>query len=155
RARFSFAMELVGSLELAELLVDESSGLRGFVVEVRDYSETTGEMVEVTLAASPSSDAFPRYDVLFADGVYDIGVHFGGDYNEGRYDLETARWLVETLLAEGWTNESVTDFDSLQIDSPPFVKTLLIEGREIEGRIVITHSDMVEATNEEPLADAV
>ncbi len=92
---------------------------------------------------------------MFEDGVYDIGIHFGGDYNEGRHDIETAEWLVGHLLESGWVNDGVQTLDDLTIDSEPFSKVLTVEGREIDVRVYIYHSDMVEAADEQRLADVV
>lgn len=155
RARFDFEMELVGSVYLMSLIAPEDSAHRTFTVEVSEWGGAEPEVVEVEIAGSDSRDAFPRYDELFADGVYDIAVHFGGDYNEERFDLDTAEWLVDYLLEGGWTNEAVSSFDELTIDSPPFTQTLLLEGQQIEARVYVFHSDMVDAAEEERLADVM
>ncbi len=151
--RFEFAIGLVGSPYLMSQLAPGRSSRRTF--EVAPDSEG-GETLEVEIRGSESRDAFPRYDRLFADGVYDLGVHFGGDYNEERFDIDTARWLVdEYLLERGFSNAEVTDFDSLTIDSPPFTKEMFVEGRAVEVRVFVTHSDMVEPEEEERLSDAM
>ncbi len=157
RARFAFEIELVGSYYLMSKVAPETGAdRRTFPVEVSDWGGANAETVEVEIRGSQSRDAFPRYAELFEDGVYDIAVHFGGDYNEGRHDLDTARWLVdEALLAGGWQNQGVQGFDQLTIDSPPFTRTLLVEGREIEARVYVYHSDMVDAANEARLADVM
>ncbi len=154
-ARFGFRMQLVGSTWLMSKLAPEGSAERTFTVEVRGWAEEEGEPVTLTIRGSDSRDAFPRYDRLFADGVYDIGIHFGGDYNSERFDLETARWLVQYLLEGGWQNESVSSFEELTIDSPPFRRSLLLEGREVEARVFIYHADMVDAAQEERLAEVM
>jgi hypothetical protein len=154
RGRLRFQVELVGSLALAnKLATEEVEGGRGFQVEVKDWSDTEGEAVTVLMEESPSKDAFPKYNELFADGVYDIAIHFGGDYNAGRFDLETAKWTVETLLAGGWQSEGVSSFEDLTIDSAPFVHKLSVDGREIEARVSIYHSDMVEGELEGLLSE--
>jgi hypothetical protein len=155
QARFTFEMELVGSVYLMSLLAPESSSTRSFTVQVTEWTGSDPEDVVVQIAGSDSRDAFPRYDQLFADGVYDIAVHFGGDYNTERFDLDTARWLVEYLLEGGWANESVTTFEELGIDSPPFTRSLLLEGDEIEARVYIYHSDMVDPSEEERLSEVM
>lgn len=151
RARFDFAVELVGSYYLMSKIAPEQRSTRSFELTI------DGEDAPVTIVVegTPSTDAFPKYDALFADGVYDIGLHFGGDYNEGRFDLETAKWTVQTLLDGGWANESVTSFEDLSIDSPPFTRQMLIEGKVVEARITIVHSDMVEPSEESKLSDAM
>ncbi len=155
RARFTFSIELVGSYYLMSKVAPEASAHRTFTVEVKDWSESSGELVEVEIKGSPSRDAFPRYDELFADGIYDIAIHFGGDYNSERFDIETARWTVGYLLEGGWQNSEVASFDDLTIDSPPFTRSLELAGAEIEARVSIFHSDMVTAENEARLSDAM
>jgi hypothetical protein len=133
-----------------------SSDVRTFQVNVVQYAgQPNGEDVTVTIKGSESRDAFPRYNELFDDDVLDIAIHFGGDYNTGRHDLETVKWLLKSLIDGGWNNPFVTDFESLKIDSPPFTQTVKVEGRDIEVRVSIVHSDMVEADEEEKLSDSM
>lgn len=150
RARFDFTIELVGSYYLMSKLAPETGGKRTFEVAI----DGEAGPVTVEVVGSESRDAFPQYDQLFADGVYDIAIHFGGDYNEGRFDLETAKWTVQTLLDGGWANEAVTGFEELKIDSPPFTRQLIIEGKVVEARVKIVHSDMVDASEEAKLSEA-
>ena len=155
RARFAFSIELVGSYYLMSKVAPAESAHRTFAVEVKDWSESSGELVEVEIKGTPSRDAFPRYDELFEDGIYDIAIHFGGDYNSERFDIETARWTVEYLLEGGWQNSQVTSFDELAIDSPPFTRSLALAGAEIEVRVTIFHSDMVTSDDEARLSEAM
>ncbi|MCB9522884.1 MAG: hypothetical protein H6702_05845 [Myxococcales bacterium] len=149
KARFTFKVELVGSYYLmSKLAPDTGAAQRTFQLTLAGEPTAT----TVAIEGSPSRDAFPKYDELFADGVYDIAVHFGGDYNEGRFDLETAKWLVSALLEGGWKNEAVTDFASLTVDSPAFTRALLIEGQTVEARVRIFHSDMVGGEGQPPQA---
>jgi len=154
RVAFDFEMELVGSVYLMSQLAP-GTGVRTFEVEVYDWDQAVTENVTVEIRGSESRDAFPKYDELFADGVFDIAVHFGGDYNQERFDLDTASWLVDYLLEGGWENPSVGSFDELAIDSPPFTRTILVEGRQVEARVYVIHSDMVEADREELLSEAM
>jgi hypothetical protein len=147
--RFTFALELVGSNDLVELLAPDAEG--SFAVSVPGTGTDDAEPVTVEIRPTASVDAFPRYDALFEDGVYDVGVHFGGDYNTERYDIETAKWFAEYLIEEGWTNEGAASFDELTFDSPPFTKSLLIEGKPVEGRVYITHADMDGGGDQTPL----
>ncbi|MBA2662843.1 MAG: hypothetical protein H0U74_11140 [Bradymonadaceae bacterium] len=155
RALFEFKVEFVGTPTLLAQVAPDDTARRVFEVEVKDWNETTGERVEVEIRESPSTDAFPKYDELFADGVLDIGMHFGGDYNAGRYDLETARWTVETLLGPGWSNAEVTSFEELGFDSPPFTRSVLVEGKEVEIRVFISHAAMDGPGEQHLLAEAV
>lgn len=155
RVRFDFEMELVGSVYLMSKLAPGEAAHRTFEVVVSEWSGDNTETVTVEIEGSESRDAFPRYDELFADGVFDIAIHFGGDYNAGRHDLETAKWVVETLVKDGWENPSVKTFEDLKIDSPPFTRTARVEGGDVEVQVYIYHSDMVTAENEAQLTEAM
>lgn len=155
RVRFAFGLELVGSYYLMSKVAPEDGSTRTFSVTVAEWSGEQSEDVQVTIKGSESRDAFPKYNELFQDGVFDIAIHFGGDYNEGRHDLETAKWTVETLLGSGFSHSSVTGFDNLTIDSGPFTRTLTVEGQAVEVRVKVVHSDMVEAADEEKLATSM
>ncbi|HIA01476.1 MAG TPA: hypothetical protein EYN06_08980 [Myxococcales bacterium] len=155
-ARYQFTLELVGNWYLMSAVAPGDSSIRSFDVKIQGYmGEPDAPVVSVQIQGTQSQDAFPKYNELFEDGVFDIAIHFGGDYNSGRHDLETVKWLLETLTKDGWENPYVTDFDSLKIDSPPFTRTLKVEGRDIETRIKIVHSDMVEEADEEKLSDSM
>ena len=156
-AVFAFDIELVGSYFLmSKVAPEETSGSRRtFEVEVKDWNDVEGEKVEVEIRGSESRDAFPKYNELFEDGVFDIAIHFGGDYNEGRFDMGTAKWTVEELLGGSWSHETVTAFEELKIDSAPFTRELLVAGKTIEVRVYVYHSDMVEPADEQLLADVM
>lgn len=143
--QYSFELEFVGSVYLMGLLADDSSP-RTFEVDI--YSSPFGgevvDQMELEIQGSPSRDAFPSYDALFEDGMLDISMHFGGDYNEGRYDLDTAEWTVETLLETGWQHQSVDSFDDLRIDSGPFYRQLRVEGQQLEVLVSVFHAEMKE-----------
>lgn len=157
RGLVQFQLELVGSVRLMSKVAPEEGvgGRRTFEVQVKDWNEAEGEQVKVEIQGSPSRDAFPKYNELFADGVYDIAIHFGGDYNEERHDIETAKWTVEMLLEGGWAHPEVKAFEDLTIDSAPFTQTLKVEGKEIEARVYIYHSDMVEPVDESRLSEVM
>ena len=133
-------LEFVGSLDLLAAINEAEGGL-ALKLEVTQLGDAYKD-VDVVIEESPSTDSFPAYSELFKDGVYDIAIHFGGDYNEGRYDLETAKWTVEFLLENNWQHESVTSFEDLKHDSGPFVFPLTVEGREVEGRVYVYHAQM-------------
>lgn len=147
-ASFDFQLEFVASLELIKV-VDGEVADQKFDLEVTDTGTGESEVISITMEASPSTDAFPKYDELFADGIYDISIVFGGDYNEERYDLETAKWTVEYLLEQGWENEGVSTFEELRHDSPPFTMALTVEGQPVEARVHIVHAQMDNDAGEE------
>ena len=150
-----FTLELVGSRDLARLVVAESSSGTTFDVEVKDYGEESGEMVTVDIGPTPSTDAFPKYDELFEDGIYDIAVHFGGDYNEERYDIETAKWAFQMLKEDGWHHESVESFEDLGLDSGPFTKQVTVEGEPVEARVYLYHANMDAEGEQAKLGEAM
>ena len=139
-AAFDFAMEFVGSNDLIAMVVGDD-GDEAFEIEV-DSIDGMPETLQIAVEASPSTDAFPRYDVLFADGVYDIAIVFGGDYNEERLDIETAKWTVEYLLESGWEHPDVAAFEDLKHDSAPFTMPLRVEGMDVEARVYVQHANM-------------
>ncbi|MBK7579608.1 MAG: hypothetical protein IPI67_05305 [Myxococcales bacterium] len=76
---FDFDVEGLLSQKLASKIFAES---KTFDVTVSSYQAPTSETVSVIAAKTPSTDGYPRYDELFADGVFDVAVHVGGDYNK-------------------------------------------------------------------------
>lgn len=157
KARFGFTMEFVGSWYTMSQVSPETIGRsrRTFDITVKDHwADEAGEVVEVRIAGSESRDAFPRYDALFEDGVLDIALHFGGDYNEERHDLGTAKWTVEYLLDGGWEHpEAEAGYEGLTLESAPFTRAALIEGKEVEVRVYVYHAEMADAANAEKLAE--
>lgn len=143
---YSFEMEFVGSVYLMSILAPADSQPRTFEVPIYSsrWGGTVEEHMDIAIEGSPSRDAFPRYDALFADGYLDIAVHFGGDYNEERLDLGTVEWMVDALLEDGWHHDSVDAFEELRIDSGPFTRELRVEGRLLEVRISLYHAEMKE-----------
>ncbi len=166
-ASVAFDIELVGSYYLMSKLAPEPRGSRRthrtFDVTITRWNETEGQRVTVEVTGSPSRDAFPKYNEMFADGVYDIAVHFGGDYNEGRHDLETARWLVDEMLGadSGWTAPAgVASFDDLTVASGPFTRQITVRERSggdksVRVEVHVYHSDMVTEDEEAKLSEAM
>lgn len=161
---YQLEMQLVASPYLMHHVSPGENERRSFSVELKSGYSSWGssspstsepEVVELTIEGSASRDAFPKYNEMFADGVYDIAVHFGGDYNEGRHDIETAKWLVETLIEAGWDSGDVKSFEDLKIDSGPFTRKLEVEGSTLEAQVYIYHADMVDAADEEKLAEVM
>ena len=135
----TYRLQLVGSAELLKFIIEAEGAEHLKFSILRDGAELE---VDVLVSPVPSTDAFPKYNEIFEDDVYDITVIFGGDYNQERYDLETAKWTVQFLIESGWQNDSVTTFEELKADSAPFVLPVTIEGRQVEARVHIIHSQM-------------
>ena len=143
---FPFRLEMVGSVRLMNLIAPESH--RRFTFELSNGLNAESQSIEVRIQGSESRDAFPQYNELFDDGILDIRIHFGGDYNEERFDIETAKWTLDYLLEDGWTHPTVDRFDRLQIDSGPFSRVIEINGMPLDIRVSLFHADMVPADRE-------
>ena len=153
-ATFDYEIQLVGSYYLMSILSPFASR-RTLDIKLTGTTPADEEVLVAEIKGSPTQDAFPRYDELFADGVLDMGIHFGGDYNKERYDIETAKWFVGALLEGGWTSPGVTKFEELTIDSQPFEKEVMVEGKAIVIRVFVYHADMVPHGEESRLSDAM
>ncbi len=91
-----------------------------------------------------SDDAYLDYRSLFADGKLTVGIHFGWDYNDQRYDIQEAKQVFTRLVGWGFA-APVDSFDDLTIDSEPFTKTVTANGRDILVEIKLVHAGMVDA----------
>ena len=129
----------------------------------RDFNpaEYDGQLEEVALTAEPlpdHKDSYPHYDSFVEDGVYDVTVFFGHDYNEDRWDLRTAREVFDWLDRSGF-EMPVSSFDQLDASSEPFTKT--VEGTAVEGadeveiQVRLYHADMFEGRRDEHKETAV
>jgi hypothetical protein len=82
---FDFEVEALLSNKLAQSFFSQGYGFQVTVTQY--YGEPASETIQVTAAATPSTDAYPRYNELFADGVLDVALHVGGDYNAEEAEL--------------------------------------------------------------------
>ncbi len=120
----NFAITLAGPTELPglignnfELLMPkgkEASG--GSLSTVRSFNPETysGEIESIEVELRPiaaAGNAYPHYEAFVEDGVYDITMFQGYDYNEGRSDLMETIYLLSTFEALG--------FDLTQLDLLP------------------------------------
>jgi hypothetical protein len=96
--------------------------------------------IEISPKAS-EPDAYPEYSKLFEDGVLDVAIHVGGDYNAERYDLTTARDIFKNLSASGF-KAPAESFDALRTDSGPFTKDLDANGKTVRVEVYLYHPDM-------------
>ncbi|MEZ4474481.1 MAG: hypothetical protein R3F60_27570 [bacterium] len=60
-----------------------------------------------------SIDAYPRYFEMMDDGVLDIAIQVGGDYNEDRWDRKVARELYTKLTTTLKFKSPVASFEAL------------------------------------------
>lgn len=125
--------------------------------EVRSFDpdEYSGELETVELVAEPHpqiQNAYPHYRAFLEDGVYDITLFYGHDYNEARHDLEGASEAFQTLTSMGFEAPALS-FDQLAADSGPFVRTVETPGPgtpdEVRVEVRVFHSDMFEGARQQ------
>lgn len=109
-----------------------------------DPAKYTGELetVACTVARLPDPvNAFPAYDRFVEDGLYDLTLFYGHDYNTSRSDLQEARAAFDLLERLGFTAPAST-FEELKADSGPFKRTARANGKEVALEVRIFHSEM-------------
>lgn len=115
-----------------------------------DPDAYAGELETLDLITTPieiSGDGYLDYGRLLEDGKLEIGVHFGYDYNDARYDISEARQLFNQLKTWDFA-APVETFEALAVDSAPFTKTVAADGRSIEISLKLVHADMVDPAAE-------
>lgn len=100
---------------------------------IRSFDAKTyqGELEEVELTLKPHpaiSDAYPHYEAFMADGIYEITMFFGYDYNDPRVDLIEAKETFEHLISIGFA-APVERFEQLTHESGPFTGTIWVQGK--------------------------
>jgi hypothetical protein len=123
--------------------VDVSSVPRG---EIRNFDPKTymGELetVPCTLERLPDpANAFPAYDEFTVDGLYDLTLFYGHDYNTARSDLREARAAFDLLEDQGFA-APVETFEALTATSGAFVKDITANGQPVRVEVRIFHSEM-------------
>ncbi len=99
--------------------------------------------VDVEIEEKPSEpDAYPEYAAMFEDGMLDVAIHVGGDYNDARYDLSTARAIFDRLQSDLGLEAPVASFDDLKIDSGPFTGKFDSNGNSVDFHVYLIHPDM-------------
>ena len=117
------------------------------------YSGDT-ESVRVSISPVKSSvDAYPEYNALFEDGILDVLILVGGDYNEKRYDLLSAEEIFNWLKNE--YSHPAQDYTELTLDSVPFTRKIQAGGRTVTVEVTLLHPDIVEDTELDRLESAI
>jgi len=193
RARFGdhavsvrFAVDVAGPNELMTILGDRfdllmpagaTSDGDGSLGTVRGFDPESyaGELETVPCEVVPipaARNGYPEYQAFFEDGVFDITLFQGHDYNEARSDLiETLElfWTLEnggfdtaaldyadapdetvhTALVEAVGEDQAETFadlidrvSKLHAGSGPLVKTLQVGDREVRAEVRLYHSEM-------------
>ncbi len=103
------------------------------------------ERATMTLDLAPaddSLDAFPRYRDMMADGVLDVAVIIGGDYNEKRWDLVIAESLFGSLQTKLKLKAPVEAYADLALDSGPFTGSIDTLDGEVRVEVYVVHPGM-------------
>lgn len=104
----------------------------------------TGELETIRLStqALPNvTNAFPHFAEFVSDGLFDITLFFGHDYNTSRSDLQESREAFATLRELGFRSPAQT-FEELSATSGPFTRTAKFNGQSVNVEVRIFHSDM-------------
>jgi len=114
--------------------------------EIRNFDPTTytGTLETVRCAVRPlpvPGNGYPHYADFVADGVYDLTLFYGHDYNTSRSDLREAREAWNGLEDMGFTMPAAT-FEELGADSGPATRAVKAGGRDVTIEVRIFHSDM-------------
>lgn len=103
------------------------------------------QLERLTLDLAPedeSLDAYPRYAEMMADGVLDVLIQVGGDYNEARYDRQVARALFDQLQRDLKLKAPVATYDALGLDSGPFTGEIDTPNGPVRIEVYVVHPDM-------------
>jgi len=118
-----------------------SSKYKGF--DPSKYTEAELEKIVVEIEPQPMEpDAYPEYADWFADGVLDVAIHIGGDYNESRWDLKTAKDIFARLQTDLGLTAPVGTFEELTSVSGPFTGELDANGAPVKLEVYLFHPDM-------------
>jgi hypothetical protein len=144
---FTYRAEVAGTRNLLPF----EDGTRELKLEVGSGDDKQ----TVTLGFKPSrqvKNTYPRYRDLFKDGL-DIYIHYGGDYNERRWDVKKSKALYDKLKGMGF-QAPTESYDELALDSEPFKGKLDVAGEEVEVRVKVVHPEMVGDDELDELIDA-
>lgn len=114
-----------------------------------DPATYTGEVEEIQVVIEPSKESFdgyPEYPQLFQDGLLDVVIVVGGDYNEARHDLKQTEEIFNWLKSAGYKHEAQAWTD-LKLDSPPFTGAIDANGDTVQIEITLLYGDIL------PIAD--
>ncbi len=129
--------------------VDPNEVPRG---EFRSFNPETyeGEIELVRMEVRPLpkvGNAYPQYAAFAQDGLFDISLFYGYDYNTERWDIREAEEAFSFLQRKGFETP-VPEFDLLTADSGPFTKTLYFGGQATRVEVYIYHADMFEGARD-------
>ncbi len=88
-------------------------------------------------------NAYPQYGEFTKDGVYDVTMVFGYDYNTPRSDVSEIREAYDHLVGRGFRSP-VASFDALKADSGPFTLDVKAGGKDVKIEVRLFYADMFE-----------
>ena len=109
-----------------------------------DPATYTGALDHVRCTIKPEpmpKDAYPQVAAMIEDGVLDVTLYFGHDYNDPRSDLREAEEAFNELKWMGF-ERPVETFAALKHDSGAFVRTMKANGTDVRVEVRVFHSDM-------------
>jgi hypothetical protein len=125
--------------------VDATNVPRG---EIRAWKPETAtgpiETHALALELLPTpKNAYPQYAEFTKDGVYDITMVYGYDYNTPRSDVQEMQEAFEHLVDRGF-KAPVGAFAQLKADSGPFVLETTAGGKDVKIEVRLFYADMFE-----------
>lgn len=152
KLRFSYRAQAAGPTNMLDTLPLERTG-ESRVLQLKIGEGDAAETLPLAFrVAEQVSDAYPKYQDLFADWL-DIAVHVGGDHYDPRNDLREAQAIYDELVTLG-LKPPVAAFADLKLDSGAFVGAIDFGGKAIPVRATLVHADMAPADKLDLLVDA-
>lgn len=139
-----------GRFELMMMKVDPEllDHFKGSMFTGFDPRQLGPEWLEsIQLQVSPranQADAFPDYAALFEDGVFDVAIHVGGDYNEARWDLQNARSVFYLLQYQVGLTPPTETFEEFTLGDGPFTGEIMAGGQKVEIEVHLYYPGMAE-----------
>jgi hypothetical protein len=125
--------------------VDPASVPRGTIRNWKPETATGAiESHAFSLVRLPTpKNAYPQYAEFVKDGVYDITMVFGYDYNTPRSDVQEIQETYRHLVARGFKSP-VASFEQLKANSGPFTLDAKAGGKDIKIEVRLFYADMFE-----------
>ena len=145
--RMPIEMDEIGQTYFLVKMPKLSNSAVGSSSYPKDFNPETheGELDEIQVmvdAEDESFDAFPHYNAMFEDGLFDVFILVGGDYNEKRWDLIAAEQIFDWLKSAGYSH-SATELTELTLESAPFRKTITANGKQVKVEVTLMWPDIV------------
>lgn len=132
------------SIQMPDGMTVSPGNVPGAPIRNFDPADFQGDLETLEFVATAHeevSNSWPAYDAFMEDGVYDITMFFGHDYNAQRADLKGATEAFNFLQAEGFEMPAPS-LGELRHDSGPATNTIYADGKAVDVEVRIYHSDM-------------